>query len=119
MSVYPENDAYQMTPTHKTLFRKRAITEPDEALDYVSANGKYWDQVSGKELEAEWVIKARLEEMDEFRKHEVYRKVPREECMKNNGRALTKVRWLDINKGDEKNPDYRSRLVAQALLSRK
>ena len=55
--------------------------EPDDAMDYASADGKYSDEVPGKELNAAWVIKARLEALHEFRKHGVYRKVPREECV--------------------------------------
>ena len=31
------------------------------------------------------------------------------------GKAPMRVRWLDINKGDEKNKNYRSRLVAQEI----
>ena len=79
--------------------------EPDHALEHISADGKYWEEASGKELKREWVIKARVEEMSEFRKHGVYRKVPREECIRETGRAPIKVRWRDINKGDENNPD--------------
>ena len=69
----------------------------------------------GKELKAERVIKVRLEEIDEFSKHEVYRKVPREECMRNTAKTPIRNRWLDVNKGDETNPKYRSRLVVQEM----
>ena len=37
---------------------------------------EYWDDMSGKRLEPELVRKARMEEMEEFRKHGVYVKVP-------------------------------------------
>jgi hypothetical protein len=41
--------------------------------------------------------------------------VPVEECIKEAGKNPISVRWLDINKGDEDNLEYRSRLVAQEL----
>ena len=37
---------------------------------------KFWDDLSGGELEAEGAKKARAEEMGEFKEHGVYVKVP-------------------------------------------
>jgi len=94
---------------------KMARHASDMDLEYIGADGRYRDEVSGKELNAEGVRRARQEEMEEFRKHGVYVKVPRQECMNETGKAPIKVRWLDINKGDELRPEYRSRLVAQEI----
>ena len=58
---------------------------------------------------------ARLEELKEFDKHNVLDVVPIQECWNVTGKSPVKVRRLDINKGDEKDKDYRSRLVAQEL----
>ena len=58
---------------------------------------------------------ARKEEMKEFRKHKVYIKVPIEECYQVTGKGPLGIRWIDINKGDDVNPEYRSRLVAQEV----
>jgi hypothetical protein len=44
----------------------------------------------------------------------VYRKVPRRKCTEA-GLEMIQVRWIGINKGDDKNPDYRSRLEAKAF----
>ena len=44
---------------------------------------------------------------------DVYEKVPIEECWKATGKGPIGVRWVDINKGDSTNPNYRSRLVTQ------
>ena len=44
---------------------------------------------------------------------EVYEKVPIEECWKETGKGPIAARWVDINKGDEAHPNYRSRLVAK------
>ena len=53
--------------------------------------------------------------MAEVCKHGVYIKVPIEQCWKETGKDPIGVRWVDINKGDEEIPDYRSRLVAQEI----
>ena len=53
--------------------------------------------------------------MKEFAKHQVYTKRPIKECHDKTGKDPIGTRWVDINKGDEKNPEYRSRLVAQEL----
>ena len=43
----------------------------------------------------------------------VYCKVSVDECWSKTGKAPIAVRWIDINKGDEQHPNYRSRLVAK------
>ena len=53
--------------------------------------------------------------MQELAKHGVYTKVPLEECWKETGMAPIGTRWVDVNKGDEDNPEYRSRLVAKEI----
>ena len=45
----------------------------------------------------------------------MYTKRPIKECHDKTGKDPIGTRWVDINKGDEKNPEYRSRLVAQEL----
>ena len=60
-----------------------------------------------------------MEEIEQVRKHGVYKKVPIEQCVKETGKKPIRVRWLDINKGDEENKDYRSRLVAQEIKTDK
>lgn len=51
--------------------------------------------------------------MREVHKHMIYFKVPIKQCWEKTGKALIKTRWLDINKGDKMQPEYRSRLVAK------
>ena len=53
--------------------------------------------------------------MGEFKEHGVYVKVPLGECWKETGRQPIGKRWVDINKGDEDNPEYRGRLVAHEI----
>ena len=45
----------------------------------------------------------------------LYKKVNESECWKQTGRPPIKVRWIDVNKGDTKEPNYRSRLVAKEI----
>ena len=58
---------------------------------------------------------ARAEKMEEIKKHSVYDKVDEEEFWRISGKKPIGTRWIDINKGDEVNPEYRSRLVAQEI----
>merc|ERR1711888_502578 len=78
-------------------------------------NKQYWGDLSGKPLIPELVEKARLEELGEIAKHDVYEKVPLDECWKTTGQPPIGTRWVDVNKGDDQNPDYRSILVAQEI----
>ena len=77
--------------------------------------GNYWDELSNRKLDKEEVVKARLDKLRQVYQHKVYRKVPIQECWDVTGKNPITVRWLDINKGDEENRDYRSRLVAQEI----
>jgi len=61
------------------------------------------------------VKRARQEELEEIRKHEVYVKVLVQECWDKTGKGPIGVRWVDVNKGDEETPELRSRLVAQEI----
>ena len=90
--------------------RQRHYEKNNEGIE-----GTAWDDVSGKVLDKEMVHQARKEEIDEFHKHEVYTQTELAECWKETGKAPVKVRWIDINKGDSENPDYRSRLVAKEI----
>ena len=46
-------------------------------------------------------------------KCKVWIKVPISECYTNTGKAPVDTRWIDINKGDDDNPNYRFRLVGR------
>ena len=74
---------------------------------------KFYDSVSGTELNTKMVKAARLEELTEIRKRKIYDKVPLSECWSKTGKKPIKCRFVDVNKGDNETPNYRSRLVAQ------
>ena len=72
-----------------------------------------FDDVSGEPLNIEKVRAARAEDMDYFRSMRVYERASEAECRAATGKGPIAVRWIDINKGDTVNPNYRSRLVAK------
>ena len=69
---------------------------------------EFVDDVSGLPLDKGLATQARRVEMGFFRERGVYTKVPREPWMK---QIITK--WLDVNTGDEKTPNYSARLVGR------
>ena len=71
-----------------------------------------WDDVNGVFLDANKVRDAREEEMAFFRKLGVYKRVHKSQVQATGGKMIT-VKWLDTNKGDKDNPNYRSRLVGR------
>jgi hypothetical protein len=72
-----------------------------------------WDDVSGAALKPELVRQARKSEMEYFERMKVYKKVLKKKCYEMTGKAPIGVRWIDVNKQDDENPLYRSRLVAK------
>ena len=71
--------------------------------------------VTGHELMPELVRQARKEEAEYLRKMNVYTKAPIEECKSVTGKGPIGVRWGNVNKEDEINLKYRSRLVAKEI----
>ena len=83
-----------------------------ETDDYMN---EYIDDMSGKPLIPSLVREARGEEMGKFSQHNVYTKVPISECVAVTGKQPIGSKWIDINKGDDALPNYRSRLVAKEI----
>ena len=77
----------------------------------IKHGGQAWatDDLTGSILDPELVQKARALEMVYFRRMVVYTKVDRSMAR---GRKVIRTKWVDANKGDSLNVDYRSRLVA-------
>ena len=53
--------------------------------------------------------------METFKKHGMYEKRPIKECWESTWRGPVGVKWVDTNKGDKENPEYRCRLVAREI----
>ena len=58
------------------------------------------------------VIKARVKELEYIREKGVWKEIRRQEA-KARGIKVIGTRWIDINKGDDERPNYRSRFVAK------
>jgi len=82
-------------------------------------NCEFWDDLSGAPLRKEGVIKARIDELGQFKKHTVYLKRPMKENYEVTGKGPIGVRWIDISKGDAADEEYRSRVVAQEVNNTK
>ena len=78
-----------------------------------------WDDVTGKELKPELVQAARGQEMEYVSRMDVYDVVSVADCISATGKRPIRSRWVDINKGDDLKPNYRSRWVAQEIKTDK
>ena len=72
-----------------------------------------YDDISGEALCLAGVRAARALEMKYFENMKVYTRVPRAQGQKSGKGKIIKGRWLDVNKGDSEQPDYRSRFVGK------
>ena len=80
-------------------------------MSHLYSGKDFFDDVHGKWLNKDMAIEARMLEMDFFKKMGVYTKVPRDKAV---GKII-KTRWIDTDKGDDENPNYRSRLVGREI----
>ena len=71
-----------------------------------------WDDITGMKLDARGVKEAREKELEYVDKKKVQVKIPRAEAVKR-GWKIILLRWIDINKGDDEKPMYRSRIVGK------
>ena len=71
-----------------------------------------WDDLTGMKLDAGKVVEARAKEATYLRDKRVYGKRPRHQALRGKWKIM-RTRWIDINKGDDENPVYRSRLVGK------
>ena len=58
---------------------------------------------------------ARAKELSFFHSKGVWVKRPQSMARSKTGRPPISVRWVDVNQGDDLNPNYRSRFVAREL----
>ena len=89
-----------------------SLATPPEEDPFTSIyNGfEFHDDLHDRPLNRELAIKARKTEIQYFKDMGVYTKVKRQSWM----RVIT-TKWIDTNKGDEADPNYRARLVGREL----
>ena len=73
------------------------------------------DDLTGQILDPTLVKAARKKELEYFDGKDVWELRPISECRRLTGKAPVTVRWVDVNKGDDTNPNVRSRLVARQI----
>ena len=93
---------------HTTVADKPVCEEPKTPFPYDECGWDYVDDTSGKLLNHTLVEKARAEEISVIRELCVWEVVDRP-----HNEVVFGTRWVDIKKGDENKPFYRSRLVVQ------
>ena len=80
-----------------------------EHLEYMQVRDEY----TGLVLRPEGIVKSRTEELEFAVKLGAWEPRPIAESLKRMGRRPFGVRWIDSNKGDDENEEYRSRVVVQ------
>ena len=109
MSVTAKDKVHVEGPTLEQKRRSQSVEhEEDDDTEIRQA----WDDVSGKELDGRMVAKARMQELGYVKDKKVWVKITRKEAIRR-GMKIIKTRWIDINKGDVEDPNYRSRFVAK------
>ena len=66
---------------------------------------RYWEDISGKELKPDLVRAAREEELKVVDEMGVWELRPIAELLEVTGKKPVKVRWVDVNKGDDESPN--------------
>ena len=102
---------------HEVADVAATLFEVDNDVEVCTADrsGRILDSLSGQPLDSNRVKKARQEELQYFEDKGVWTKRPRQEAYQKMDKAPITVKWIDVNKGDDKNPKYRSRLVAREI----
>ena len=104
VAINPDTNLKQLMEEAKKIEEKIQRVEEDDQPQLETA----WDDVVGAELDLKVVRQVRREEVEYVRKMNLYTKVSIQECYAKIGKAPITVRWIDINKGDQVNPNYRS-----------
>ena len=113
----------RMSPTLDGLHSMMGSDMEDGVLLNVLANGNsygellnlkaqndevFLDDLTGQHLDPALVREARAKEMEYVRSKSLWIKKQVKDCLDKTSRPPVTVRWVDINKGDEKSPDIRS-----------
>ena len=73
------------------------------------------DAITGQIFDNDIVAAATKKELDYFLTKNAWLKRHRNQALQKAGKLPITVKWVDVNKGDDLNPNYRSRLVAREI----
>ena len=79
---------------------------------YGASSALAWDDLTGMLMDAGKVREARSKEVQCIRDKTVYDKISRSQAFRDRWKII-QTRLIDINKGDDENPVYRSRRVGK------
>ena len=88
--------------------KQRWADMEDTDTDDMSPNAVY-DDTSGQQLDGTLVREARMNELEGLGNLGVWEIVDKGVCNQKAGKPPIRGRWVDVNKGDDKNPVYQSR----------
>ena len=91
------------------------IEARDPFVGVVNRHERVIDDITGQPLNPELCRIARQKEIDYFRNKGVWDMRRIQEAWARTGRPPISVRWVEVNKGDDEHPNYRSRLVAREI----
>ena len=74
-----------------------------------------WDDVSGTILDPTMTKELQKEEIIYLRAMCLYDNIFINDCKRARGKMTITTKWIDINKGDKENSNYKSRTVAQEI----
>ncbi len=93
---------------------RQAVAPEEDPFELLYTDQEFMDDVHGGTLDKKLAVHARRVEIEYFRKMGVYTKVRREKWMR-----IISTKWIDTNKGDEQDPNYRARLVGREIATHK
>ena len=96
------------------IIEAKAVAPEEDHFSDIYDGMSFMDDVHGGELDRAMAIKARRVEIDYFKRMGVYTKVKRRGGMK-----IISTKWIDTNKGDLTDPNYRARLVGREIATTK
>ena len=96
-----------------TLISENGRDEVSEVAHIEEPWKRYWDDVSGTELKPNLVRPVRKEEVKVVDEMGFWELRPIAECLEVTGKKQVKVRWAEVNKGDDESPNVRCRIVAK------
>jgi len=77
-----------------------------------------WDDLTGLPLDPKGVLEARQKELSYVEQKKVWTIASRDKA-NDNGWEIIKTRWIDVNKGDDLDVVYRSRLVGKEFADKR
>ena len=70
-----------------------------DSLSRLGPAGQYFDDLTGKPLRPDLIRSARLDEKIGVNKHNVFTKVPIQQCIDRTGKQPIETRWVDKQRG--------------------